>query len=377
MIFDQPAYFALLALTILLLRVVPAAYRAHLLWVSGMLFYWSLAPGYFWLVLGLTILLFWHGLWLLWLLLPVAIALALKLGLLPSLIGAGRSVGAIVVPLGLSFLLLEVIGFQLDRAKGDLRKPGFVDYMAFVWFFPCRVAGPIRRFGEFTNSVAVLAPSWENLYRGGVRILIGFAKKNILAEQLDLTVTQLSTYNTYGWAPIVGYALQIYIDLSAYSDIAIGSARTMGIVVPENFDYPYLKSNIRDFWASWHMSLTSWFRDYVFMNVDKSLFKTKLKHVPIAVAFVAYLVTFAVYGLWHGIALNFLVLGLYHGTLLALYQAYTTFLPRQISQSWVYRTPLMGALSTAITFMFVTVGWVLFKYDLAKSVTIFKFMVGG
>lgn len=377
MIFDQPAYFALLALTIVLLRVVPASYRPHLLWASGLLFYWSFAPAYFWIVLGVTVLLFWKGFWVLWLVLPVALLLAFKFGLAAPLIGAGRPVGAILIPLGLSFLLLEVIGFQVDRAKGDLPKPRFVDYMAFVWFFPCRIAGPIRRFGEFTTVVAVGAPSWEHLYRGGARILIGFAKKNVLAEPLALTVTQLSAYNTYGWSPIIGFALQIYFDLSAYSDIAIGSARTMGIVVPENLDYPYLKSNIRDFWASWHMSPTSWFRDYVFVPIERSLLKTDMKRVPLAVAVVASLVTFVVYGLWHSVAMNFLLFGLYHGTLLALYQVYTTYLPRRISQSWVYRNPLMGALGTAVTFMFVTVGWVLFKYDLPKSVTIFKFMAGS
>ncbi len=225
--------------------------------------------------------------------------------------------GSVLVPLGFSYLALELIHYAVESSRGRIRQASFVDFAAFALFFPCRVAGPIKRFNEFTASVADAGCSSVDVYHGCFRILSGLIKKGLFADPLARASAGVTAATTTGqaWEAMFAYSLSLYLDFSAYSDFAIGVSRLMGIRVPENFNWPYFSSNIQDFWNRWHMSLSFWVRDYVFTNTGRQLFKTRLKANPGAIAATSYLATFLVVGAWHGLSLNFLVWGVYHGLL--------------------------------------------------------------
>lgn len=388
MIADRPLYFAILALTVVLAGLVSARHKTWLLAGTGLSFYLLVAPGAFLWIAGLA------GVSYAMMvadsrrrriLLPVVVLVlawaSLKYTGLSAVAGTGSAASStgllnnVGVPLGLSYLTLELIGYQIDYSKGRAEGPGLAAFLAFVWFFPCRVAGPIRRYGEFQAAVLASRITTAALYAGAVRILFGLTKK-YAADVLGLTVDELALYGQVSWSPLIAYPFQIYLDFSAYSDVAIGSARMLGVAVPENFDYPYLRSNIREFWSSWHMTLTSWLRDYVFMNAGSRLLRSSLRSRPLVAASVAYLITFLVCGLWHGIDRHFVVWGLYHGMLLAFYQIYRMYVPRRFVQSRVYTGFVVRAAGTLLTFAAVSFGWVFFKYDLATSWRIISFMIG-
>jgi alginate O-acetyltransferase complex protein AlgI len=218
--------------------------------------------------------------------------------------------------------------------------------------------------------------SIENLYHGGLRIMAGLFKKVALADFLGLTVAEVSYVATplHAWKVVLAYSLQIYLDFSAYSDIAIGLSRLMGIRVPENFRAPYLSENIQEFWNRWHISLSSWVRDYIFMEVGRRLFKTHLRSRSTVVAAACYLTTFTVIGAWHGLTPNFLVWGVYHGLLLVGYHLYKTWLPTAVVTHRLYQSRAGAWAGIGLTFFFVTVGWVLFMVDLPKGLNLLHLM---
>lgn len=281
-----------------------------------------------------------------------------------------------LLPLGFSFLAFELLHFAVERHRGTVSSASLIDLAAFAFFFPCRVAGPIKRYPEFVAAVSRAEPSIENLYQGGLRILVGLFKKVALADLLGLTAAEIGYVSTpfHAWKVVLAYSLQIYLDFSAYSDIAIGLSRLMGIRVSENFQTPYLAQSIQEFWSRWHISLSSWVRDYVFMGLGRRLFRTPLKSQPRAVATICYLTTFVVLGAWHGLTPGFLAWGAYHGLLLTAYHLYRTWMPVGIATSRLYRSGLTAWVGTALTFFFVTIGWVFFMVDLTKGFNLLRLM---
>jgi alginate O-acetyltransferase complex protein AlgI len=166
---------------------------------------------------------------------------------------------------------------------------------------------------------------------------------------------------------VLAYTFRIYFDFSAYSDLAIGFSRLLGISVPENFAFPYLAVNIREFWSRWHITLSQWVRDYVFIPTGRALFGTVLRPWPGAIAAISYLVTFLVVGAWHGLTAAFLVWGAYHGALLAAHHLIHARVPPSIvDRDWYHSRPA-AVVSGALTFVFVAVGWVPFMTDLATA----------
>jgi len=212
-----------------------------------------------------------------------------------------------------------------------------------------------------------------------LRILLGLEKKLILADTLALTGAEISYAHTtvHAWTIVLAYSLRIFLDFSAYSDMAIGFARILGIVVPENFNYPYLSTNIRDFWNRWHMTLSQWVRDYIFMPVGRWLFGTALRPHPSAIATVSYLVAFLVVGAWHGVTAAFLAWGAYHGVLLSLHHFMLSKLPASVAASGWYRSRAFAAASCAFTFLCVTIGWLPFMTDLPTAGRLFALMFFG
>jgi alginate O-acetyltransferase complex protein AlgI len=246
-------------------------------------------------------------------------------------------------------------------------------------FMPCRIAGPIRRFPDFTAAVARAEVSGADVYAGVIRILIGLAKKLVIADTLALTGAELTYVSqaSHAWTIVLAYTFRIYFDFSAYSDLAIGFSRLLGIAVPENFSYPYLAPNIREFWNRWHITLSHWVRDYVFVPTGRVLFGTVLRPWPGLIATASYLVTFLVVGAWHVLTDAFLVWGAYHGALLSAHHVIRAKMPAAISDHPWYRSRPAHAASVAVTFLFVAVGWVPFMTDLATARRLLLLMFFG
>jgi alginate O-acetyltransferase complex protein AlgI len=295
-----------------------------------------------------------------------------------DLIPAG-STAQVLLPLGLSFLAFELMHFAIERRRGRIGETSLVDLAAFAFYFPCRVAGPIRRFPDFTAAVARAEASLDGVHAGVSRILMGLVKKVVVADVLALTVAEVGYAATpaHAWKVVVAYSLQIFFDFSAYSDIAIGISRVLGIRVPENFRWPYLSANVQDFWARWHITLSSWVRDYVFLPVGRGAFRTCLRQAPLAIAAASYLASFLVIGAWHGLTGHYLVWGAYHAALLTLYQAARARMPAAIVTSRLYRSPLATAAGTVVTFALVTIGWVPFMTTLPDAWRLLRIMFGA
>lgn len=380
-IFTEIRFLLLVAVCWATFFAVPAAFRTHALAFWGIIFYATYA-GEFLLLIGSLVVLTYVFSSRQWVWVPVALLLAC-LGYFKLRAGAPGLAGIIalpqtslVLPLGLSFLTFELIHFLLERRRGKIADASLVDLAAFAFFFPCRVAGPIKRYPDFAAGLAKAEISIENLYHGSLRILVGLLKKFALADLFALSAAEVSYVSAplHAWKVVLAYSLQIYLDFSAYSDIAIGLSRLMGIRIPENFRGPYLSSNIQEFWNRWHISLSSWVRDYVFMGVGKPLFKTRLKSRPRVIAAVCYVTTFTIVGAWHGLTPNFLLWGLYHGLLLTAYHLYKTWIPMAVVRNPVYGSRVATWAGTGLTFFLVTVGWALFMVDLPKGFDLLRLM---
>ena len=307
----------------------------------------------------------------------VALLVWFKLGdasLLPGLTGAS----AVIVPLGFSYLSFELLHLLIERRRGRIGEITLTKTLAFIFFFPCRIAGPIRRYPEFMAAVDAASPSASDVHDGLLRILLGLAKKFVVADTLALTVAELEFVQTpaHAWVVVLAFSFQLLCDFSAYSDLAIGFSRTLGMRVPENFNYPYLATNIREFWNRWHITLSTWVRDYIFVPTGRRLFATSLRPYPSVIAAVSFLVTFASVGGWHGLTASYLVWGLYHGLLLAMHHAFQAHMPMAIAGSRWYRSSIGSALGVAVTFMCVTIGWLPFMTNLDRARQLFSLMIG-
>lgn len=279
------------------------------------------------------------------------------------------------LPLGVSFFTFEFIHYAADRYNKKVEQGTLGEYLAFIFFFPTMVAGPIKRFQDFVPCLR--QPSTDSFMdwnRGITRILAGLVKKFAIADLLtSLTdhlnradIAQAERWILPVW--LFAYGWKIYFDFSAYSDIAIGSGRLFGIKVPENFDWPYARSNIAEFWRHWHISLYCWLVDYVFIPLGGSRG---------TVAFVCrnVMIVMLVSGIWHGAGLNFIVWGAWHGTLLIVHRLWSmqkgvlSQVKMRLQKSW-----FAGWL---LTYVSVNLGWAFFAMDLDTALFFFRRLVIG
>jgi alginate O-acetyltransferase complex protein AlgI len=286
---------------------------------------------------------------------------------------------ALIVPLGFSFLAFELLHVAVEHRRGRLDNLTLVDLAAFAFFFPCRIAGPIKRYPAFMAAIKAAQPSLVQVYEGGLRIAIGFFKKFVLADSFALIAGEISYAETplHAWKAMLAYSLEIYLDFSAYSDMAIGASRVLGIEVPENFNWPYFSRNIQEFWTRWHMSLSNWARDYVFSPTGRQLFKTPLKTSPTVIAALSYGATFLVIGAWHGLTLGYLAWGLYHGLLVTGYYVYRAHVPAAVARHRLFESRLVDVAGAGVTFLLVTIGWVPFVVDTRQALPLLWLMLGG
>lgn len=404
MIFDEFSYLVILSVSLLLYLIAPLRWRKFVLMIAGIAFY-SYYAGYFvLLLLAETIVAFLLAsnsrsriALILGALMTVGILGYFKyktmvLSTLAVLSQNYQAVGAIqkiAIPLAISFFTFEFLHYIIDCHSGKIKEISLWRFLAFIFFFPSLVAGPIKRYQQFEPTLQN-GFSWGNVYYGVTRIVTGLFKKIVLADTFALFITPLTNAfqaETFAvpviWGAVFSYSVYIYLDFSGYSDIAIGSARLFGITVPENFNWPYLSKNVSEFWKRWHMSLYSWIMDYVFKPFCQLLERIRNRGITTlngdrsgAVTVIGIIVTWSLSGLWHGANWNFVLWGLYHGILVSGHKAYSAYVAPVFSGSGWYRTRIFTAASTLLTFVLVSLGWVLFAGDINTSFVVFRRLLG-
>ncbi|MEW6239678.1 MAG: MBOAT family O-acyltransferase [Chloroflexota bacterium] len=271
--------------------------------------------------------------------------------------------------MGYSYLAFRLIHTIRDRQTGRLPAVDLAEYVNYVIFFPAFTAGPIDRLERFIADLrspqALTSEDWLFV---GKRLAMGLFKKFVLADLLavvSITDALVDQTRTGGWLWVLlyAYAFRIYFDFSGYTDIAIGMGRLMGIRLPENFAAPYLKPNLTQFWNSWHMTLTQWFRSYFFNPLTRSMRAAK-RPLPVwSMILLSQLSTMILIGLWHGITWNFVLWGVWHGLGLFIHNRWSDFM-RERMPAWSATrlgSAVIHGAGALLTFHFVALGWVFFS----------------
>mgnify|MGYP005858419359 CR=1 FL=1 len=257
----------------------------------------------------------------------------------------------VALPIGISFYTFQILSYVVDVYRGDVKaQRNFIDLAAYVAMFPQLIAGPIVRYETVEQEIRERQVTMDDLAQGFRRFVVGLAKKLLLANQVAQVATIVYSGNpaNYGslmyWLAAIAYTLQIYFDFSGYSDMAIGLGRMFGFHFLENFNYPYISLSVTEFWRRWHISLSTWFRDYVYIPLGGNRV-SRGKWVR------NILVVWGLTGLWHGADWNFLLWGLYYGVLLL------------IEKLWLgkYLERLPKALRWLLCMIIVCIGWVMFN----------------
>lgn len=263
----------------------------------------------------------------------------------------------IILPVGISFYTFQSISYIVDVYKGRVAPTDtWLEYMFFLSFFPALVAGPIVRADYFLPQIKQnLQPKRKEIHFGFWLIIVGIIKKAIIADYIaqynDLIFASPTGYSGFeSLMGVIGYTMQIYCDFSGYSDMAIGIALIMGFKLSPNFDFPYKSKNLTEFWRRWHISLSSWLRDYVYIPLGgnrKGVMRTYINNF----------LTMLIGGLWHGAAWKFVFWGAMHGVGLAVHKASKPILSK------IPDTFIVKALSWTVTIVYVSLLWVFFRAD--------------
>lgn len=267
----------------------------------------------------------------------------------------------IALPIGISFFTFQKISYLVDVYRRDsLRARSLVDYLLFVLLFPQLIAGPIVRYKEISFQISdrFATDNWTNRLSGFYRFILGLAKKVLIADALaplvDLSFGDPSIGALQAWFGLLAYAFQIYFDFSGYSDMAIGLGKMMGFTFPENFNWPYIAKGFQEFWRRWHMTLSAFMRDYLYIPLGGSQGTTSRTIINLWLVFLLS-------GLWHGASWNFVIWGIWHGLFLTV-DRFTGIFKK-----------LPKAFSVGLTFLLVILGWVWFRSEtLSESITYFS-----
>jgi alginate O-acetyltransferase complex protein AlgI len=272
----------------------------------------------------------------------------------------------ITLPLGISFYTFQSMSYAIDVYRGEARAiRNFVDFACFVSMFPQLVAGPIIRFADVAAQLQQRSHTLSRFARGVTFVSVGLAKKVLLANPCgkiaDTVFDAASVTCLDAWYGVVAYAFQIYFDFSGYSDMAIGLGLMLGFVFAKNFDSPYRAQSITEFWRRWHISLSTWLRDYLYIPLGGNRLSARRTYLNLALVMVLG-------GLWHGASWNFVIWGALHGGLLAGERAYG-----KRPFYWALPAPLRMGL----TFVLVLFTWVFFRArDLQSALVYCATMLG-
>ena len=285
-----------------------------------------------------------------------------------SLIGLPilRDVLNVTLPLGISFYTFQSMSYTIDVYRGQAKPiSNFIDFACYVSMFPQLVAGPIVRFSRVAEQLQHRTHTLDKLTQGIAFFSVGLSKKILLANpcgKIADTVFDAGTVAVLdAWYGIVAYAFQIYFDFSGYSDMAIGLGLMLGFTFPKNFDSPYRSASITEFWRRWHISLSSWLRDYLYIPLGGNRKGQARTYINLAIVMLLG-------GLWHGASWNFVIWGGIHGGMLAL--------ERMRGKSSFYQQ-WPNAIRVGLTFLLVLITWVFFRSaNLSRAVTLLGCMVG-
>ena len=319
----------------------------------------------------------------------VALSVAINLGMLGyfkytnflidisnQLFGAGfLNFQNIFLPVGISFFVFQSMSYTIDIYRGEIKPlERWIDYMFYLSFFPQLVAGPIVRARDFIPQIRKPLMVSERMFGAGIGfIIIGLIKKAIISDYISLNFVdrifdEPALYSGFECLMgIYGYALQIYCDFSGYSDMAIGIALLLGFRFPKNFDAPYKSSTITEFWRRWHISLSSWLRDYLYISLGGNR-KGKVR------TYLNLLITMVLGGLWHGAAIRFVLWGALHGVGLALHKMWLAICPwaKKSGEEMNIVLRLGGWL---FTFNLVCLGWLLFRAEDMQTVEVMLYQI--
>lgn len=270
-------------------------------------------------------------------------------------------VNNLIVPLGLSFVIFEAISYVVDIYRGDAETGSLLDCFTFLSFFPKLVSGPIVLWKDYQPQLRNRRMNWDQVLSGVDRIIIGCAKKVILADSFGAQIALINSRIAGAgvdvptmWIRALLYFFQLYFDFSGYSDIAIGLSQIFGFKVKENFRYPYLSKSITEFWRRWHISLGTWFREYVYIPLGGNRKGNVFLHLAIV---------FLLTGIWHGAGFCFLAWGVLHGLCVLTERAVR-------EKSWYKKLP--GIIKWLLTMGVVFFGWILFMssdmHDFSRTI---------
>lgn len=274
----------------------------------------------------------------------------------------------LLVPLGISFFTFQEISYLVDVYKNKIKlDKNIINFSLYICFFPRIISGPIVRYEEFQESITNFSkPTMDRLYLSIKRICWGLGKILILAQVMksvwNLIYSSSISSNISvltAWLGMICYSFYLYMDFSGYTDVAIGVGNLFGIQLPENFDYPYYANSISDFWRRWHITLSKWFKDYIYIPLGGSKKGNTYLHI---------LIVFLLTGLWHGASWNFILWGLYHGI--------WRMLERAIRNNKIYHK-IPEVIKQICTYIIVIVGWVLFAIrEKTEIFNYYKYMIG-
>jgi alginate O-acetyltransferase complex protein AlgI len=282
----------------------------------------------------------------------------------------------VILPVGISFYTFTQVAFLVDAYQGKVKEFRFIHYLLFVTYFPHLIAGPVLHHKEMMPQFeqdASYRPLASNFAVGLSIFAIGLAKKVLIADNLAPHAGFFFDGNDtpsllLAWAGVLAYTFQLYFDFSGYSDMAIGLSRVFGIRLPLNFNSPYKSASITDFWRRWHMTLSRFLRDYLYIALGGNRHGAPRRYANL-------MATMVLGGLWHGAGANFIVWGFLHGAYLMLHHAWTALAARLRIHSGGRAWNLCGVL---LTFIAVCVAWVFFRSsDLGRAVTIVQGMFGA
>jgi D-alanyl-lipoteichoic acid acyltransferase DltB (MBOAT superfamily) len=399
MLFTSFEYALFLPLIVLLYWVLPRKARLPMLLVASYGFYMSWIPAFIALILPLSLVNWYYGAFLhkatsnRKLIFGVGIALnLLVLGVFKYANFAIQSAASlvhlathktphwsvdIILPLGISFFTFEFIHYLFEIYRGNKPIDSFVLFALYAAFFPTQIAGPIKRYPDFVAQMMEERKLRLSYFDEGLPlIIIGLGKKLLFADNLATLVQMGFQHGAVGaysapelWLFAWAFAFQIYFDFSGYTDIARGSAMLFGYHIPINFNMPYIASNMSNFWHRWHISLSTWLRDYLFIPLGGSRGSNWETNRNL-------LVTMTLGGLWHGASWNFVVWGIFHGVALIVHREFAAWSKTVPALRKAIDSKVGNLVSIFITFQAVCIGWVFFRVtDIGDCFSIVKKML--
>ena len=390
MVFSSKMFiFAFLPLVLLFYVLTPKKAKNYLLLAVSLFFYGFGEPSFVWVMVASILInyafaLMIHSLQnkrrdaLAWL--ALALSVVLNIGMLfvfkyldffiqstNSIFGTSMALRNIALPIGISFFTFQALSYVIDVYRNEIavqRNPFKLGM--YVAFFPQLIAGPIVRYVDIVKEIDNRSITIEGFSTGIMRFIIGLSKKVLIADIFAKSADSIFALQTnqltapIAWIGVLSYTIQIYFDFSGYSDMAIGLGRMFGFHFLENFNYPYISKSITEFWRRWHISLSTWFRDYLYIPLGGN----RRGNV-----YLNLLVVFLATGTWHGANATFIVWGLWHGVFLII--------ERVLKQNNIKLEMIPAFIRWLVTLLIVVVGWVIFRSDsMAYALEYVKAMFG-